>query len=81
MVMGLGWLNPTVLCPLPSLVVIDLVKMVWGSVAVMRKHEEYVNKLHKAITTCKDKWFKYLGVLMVGWARKFLSVEGAHGNM
>jgi hypothetical protein len=54
--------------------------MVAGSVVVMRKHEETVDKLHKAMTSCKDKWFKKTGVLMIGWAKEFLTVEGAQGN-
>jgi hypothetical protein len=63
-----------------TIVVIDPVKMVGGTVAVQRKHEQNVDKLHIAITACKIKWFKYPCVLMVGWAKEFLSVEGAHGN-
>jgi hypothetical protein len=46
----------------------------------MRKHEKTVDKLHKAMTTCKNQWFKQPGVLMIGWAKEFLTVEGAQGN-
>jgi hypothetical protein len=39
-----------------------------------------ISQLHKAMTSCKDKWFKKPGVLMIGWAKEFLTVEGAQGN-
>jgi hypothetical protein len=64
--------------------------MVAGSVVVMRKHEETVDKLHKAMTSCKDKWFKKpgvlmigwaKGVLMIGWAKEFLTVEGCNARV
>jgi hypothetical protein len=63
-----------------TIIVIDPVKMVSGSVVVMRKHEQTVDMLHKAMTSCKEKWFKDPGLLMIGWTKEFLAVEGAQGN-
>jgi hypothetical protein len=63
-----------------TIVVIDPVKMVGGCEVVMRKHVETVDKLHKAMRTCKDELFKDPKILMTDWHREFLSVEGAHGD-
>lgn len=59
---------------------IDPVTMVKGREAVMRKHEKSVQKLHRAMTSCKEVFFSQPEIPMKGWGRDFQSVEGAAGT-
>jgi hypothetical protein len=63
-----------------TIIVIDPVAMVGGCHMVMQKHAQIVDKLHQAMTTLKEKLFKFPVILMNDWHREFLTVEGAHGN-
>jgi hypothetical protein len=77
-----------------TIIVIDPVKMIGGFKAVMHKHQQYVEKLHRVMhkhqqyveklhrgmSSCKEKLFKDPKIPMTDWAREFLSVDGAAGN-
>jgi hypothetical protein len=63
-----------------TIIVIDPVKMIGGFKAVMHKHQQYVEKLHRGMSSCKEKLFKDPKIPMTDWAREFLSVDGAAGN-
>jgi hypothetical protein len=60
--------------------VIDPVKMIKGRQAVMRKHKQCVEKLHRVMTSCKEEFFPQPRIGMTGWATDFLAVEGGAGN-
>lgn len=62
-----------------KIVVIDPVEMFSGYDKVMRKHEENVDKMHEAMTNCKEHFFPNPLVNMDGWRHEFLSVNGANG--
>ncbi|CAN6334679.1 unnamed protein product [Urochloa humidicola] len=63
-----------------TIIVLDPVNMAYGSEAVMNKHTETIDKLHIAMSSCKEAFFPFPRVSMQDWARDFLIVEGAHGN-
>ncbi|CAL4921030.1 unnamed protein product [Urochloa decumbens] len=61
-----------------TIVILDPVTMVSGSQAVMLKHNDIVDKMHEAMTTCKEVYFPYPNVPMQDWQREFISIDGAH---